>query len=375
MVRQLSATELDSLLEWRTRGMGAVEIHAKLVAARRKRRQQAPNITTVRRALSGKTHRRGRVETRGRKKKLSDVNVRRIEAARKELIKKADGEREVHWDDVLTRARVPRLHRSTAARSLQNAGYNVRWRPAREKPMRSDIDEAERRRICGKLRKLPEKYWQHRVDMYMDNKLWDLPVTPQGKRFLRKIKVRGHLRTPEEGLEDGFTKPNRKSHKVNTGGKVSVCAAIIGGRVRVWHYLTSKWTGAVAETLYKDVLHPALVKHRGKKRSYTILEDNDPTGYKSNRAKAAKAQLRLVPIEFPTRSPDLNPLDFSLWDEVMDRMEAGAPRGRESAEEYKARLRRTALAIPEKVIRSMLSSMAPRVLAVFQHKGGHIPRD
>ena len=31
-----------------------------------------------------------------------------------------------------------------------------------------------------------------------------------------------------------------------------------------------------------------LRKHCGKKRSHTVIEDNDPTGYKSNTAKAAK---------------------------------------------------------------------------------------
>ena len=94
--------------------------------------------------------------------------------------------------------------------------------------------------------------------------------------------------------------------------------------------------------MYKDVVAPALVKHRGVKRSYVTLEDNDPTGYKSNAAKDAKKELKICPIDFPTYSPDLNPLDFSLWKEVSDRMEKKIVKN-ENTSEYKARLRRTAL--------------------------------
>ena len=77
-----------------------------------------------------------------------------------------------------------------------------------------------------------------------------------------------------------------------------------------------------------------------------MLEDNDPTGFKSKVAIDAKATLRIKPIEFPTYSPDLNPSDFSLWREVESRMAAQTAPKTEAAIGYKARLRRTAMAIP-----------------------------
>ena len=80
----------------------------------------------------------------------------------------------------------------------------------------------ERKRICNKLRKLPASHWQRRIDLYMDNKKWDIATTARGKRFLNTDKVRGHLRERSEGLQKGFTKPNAKKHKVNTGGRVNV---------------------------------------------------------------------------------------------------------------------------------------------------------
>ena len=105
------------------------------------------------------------------------------------------------------------------------------------------------------------------------------------------------------------------------------------------------------------------------------MEDNDPTGYKSTRAKTAKVELGIVPIEFPAYSPDLNPLDFSLWSEVEARMAKGDLRLKETSAQYMGRLRRTALAIPEAVIRRMLADMKPRAESIYANDGGHIPRD
>ena len=42
-------------------------------------------------------------------------------------------------------------------------------------------------------------------------------------------------------------------------------------------------------------------KAKTTKPSFTILEDNDPTGYKSNEAKEVKATLKIHPLEFPAR--------------------------------------------------------------------------
>ncbi len=78
------------------------------------------------------------------------------------------------------------------------------------------------------------------------------------------------------------------------------------------HYLEGPWSGESAVNLYNKVIAPALATHHGKKRQYNTLEDNDPTGYKSKVAKDAEADSQILPIEFPTCSPDLNPCDFSL---------------------------------------------------------------
>ncbi len=145
--------------------------------------------------------------------------------------------------------------------------------------------------------------------------------------------------------------------------------------VRIWHYLDGPWNGKRAAEVYSKVVAPALVRAHGKKRRYMILEDNDPTGYKSKEATHAKVDLNIVPIEFPTYSPDLNPCDYALWDEIERRMAEQAAPQRETLDAFKARLRRTALAIPRGVIFNMLGSMVARTQEVYQNDGGHIQRD
>ena len=287
----------------------------------------------------------------------------------------ADNDYEVHWSHIIKAARVPKVNATTAARNMKKAGYKVAWRTPRAKPWRTEAAVAERKRICNVLRKHPESFWQKRVDLFMDNKKWDVPTSARGKKYVRTMRIRGHLRKPSEGLKKAFTKPHPRKHKTNTGGKVNLCAGIINGRVRVWHYLPKTWNKNAAVALYRDVIAPALKKHRGNKRTYVILEDNDPTGYKSNDAKSAKATLKIEPLAFPTYSPDLNPCDFSLWEEVQARMDKQKPPPREGLDAFKARLRKTAMAIPEKVIRNMVQSIKGRAQSIYENDGGHISRD
>ena len=92
-------------------------------------------------------------------------------------------------------------------------------------------------------------------------------------------KVRFHLRTRAEGLLPGFTKPNANKNRKNPGASVNVSAGIIKGRIRIWHYLPGRWNGQAAADLYQGPIIRALRRAHGKKRRYTIIEDNDPTGY------------------------------------------------------------------------------------------------
>ena len=168
MGKHFADAEKDTIQKLVAQGSTPKEIQARLAKDRRRRRQDGPDLTTVRRFVKGKTFKRSSKETRGRKTKLSLANLRTIDRVRDELITKTKGEREITWDEVIRKSRVPNVERSTAAKLMQ-AQFGVKARRPRAKLTRSDIDEAERKRLCGNLRKLPAKYWIRDVHLVMDN--------------------------------------------------------------------------------------------------------------------------------------------------------------------------------------------------------------
>ena len=375
MGKHFSPAELDRMHQLKAQGITPAEIHRRLAKQRSSSGSAGPDLTTVRRALRGRTFRRSAVETRGRCRSLTPINMRALDTARKRLLKKADGEYEVHWDDIIAAARTPAIHRTTAARRMNEAGYDIKWRTPRLKPSRTEAVDAERMRICGNLKKKRASWWTDTVDAYIDCKDWPIPRSIRGRVHLNRRKVRKHLRKKSEGLKRGFTKTDQRKHRMNLGSNAKLCAAIIGDRVRVWHYLPKTWSSAEAVKLYKNILAPALKRHRGSKRRYTILEDNDPTGWKSTAARAAKASLKITPLEIPAYSPDMNPCDFALWDEVERRMaEQQTPDG-ETPDGFKARLRRTAKGIPKATVLKMVLAMKRRTQSIYENQGGHIPMD
>ena len=107
------------------------------------------------------------------------------------------------------------------------------------------------------------------------------------------------------------------------------------------------------------------------------MEDNDPSGYKSRKAVAAKETARIRTIPLPPRSPDLNPLDYSIWAEINKRMrlqEQMWPAAKtESRQAFLGRLRRTAKSLPPSYIDKTVGSMAKRCEQVLKARGGHFP--
>ena len=276
MAPQLNQFELDMIMQ--SKGKTVTEILAAVSKARVRKGVDPPGIDAIRRATRGKTHRRGRSETRGRKRGWSTAQTRRVNEVRKQVITKAKGEEEIHWHQIMVKARVPIVHGTTAARSIERIGLpKVCALKPREKPLRTEEHEKEREKLGKTLQnKSPEFF--HKL-LIIDNKKWNIPRSAMAKRFARMRKVRFHLRTRSEGLQPGFTKPSAKKNQVNPGGSAKVCAGIANGRIVLWHYLPARWNGHAAVDLYRGPIIRALRRSFGEKRSYTIMEDNDPTGY------------------------------------------------------------------------------------------------
>ena len=372
MAPHLSPIELDLVTTLISKKYSSRDILAKITEQRRREKVEPPKIWAVRRAMAGVTHRRGRQEKRGRQKKLSPAQSDRMFKKRSELIAQADGERYVTVEEITRRARVPSVHVSTAGRYL--AQHDVKWRRMREKPPRTGAHEECRKEVCRKWRQKPSTFWTEAVDLIIDAKKFSVPGSLAAAKRLRQQKVRGVMRTREEGLRRGFTKPNIVKHKFNPGGSVHILGGICGDKVVLWEEIVGKWCGDKAAEMYSGPIKKVLQRRRPGKRSWLIMEDNDPAGFKSSKGKQAKGANRMTTVNQPPYSPDLNPLDFSIW-AAIDKKALSGHKARESIADYKARLRRTALNMPRAEVRMAVEGIKKRAHAIFEAGGGNIRRD
>ena len=372
MAPHLSPVELDEITVSVANGKTAQAILSAIAKRRARAKIDAPKIWAVRRAMAGATHKRGVPESRGRKKKLTTVQASRMFKKRDQLIVKAGGEQYVSYDAVVASSRVPKIHRTTVSRYLGESG--VKWRRMREKPPRTECHEEDRMEVCRIWRNKPATFWTDSVDLIIDAKKYATPGNAAAARRLRQQRVRGVLRTRQEGLRHGYTRPNIKKHKFNPGGYAHILAGICGDQVVLWEDIAGRWCAQRAADMYAGPVKKVLQRHRPGKRSWLIMEDNDPSGFKSGRGKAAKEENKMKTIDQPPYSPDLNPLDFCIWAEIEKRaLSQRAPR--ETAAAYRARLRTIAFGMPRSLVRKAVLAIKTRAQAIFDAGGKNIPRD
>lgn len=124
------------------------------------------------------------------------------------------------------------------------------------------------------------------------------------------------------------------------------------------------------EKVLEGVLKPWAQKHFGSE-PFTFQQDSAP----SHKARINQQWLRenvphfISTEQWPASSPDLNPLDFSIWSILEAKV---CQKKHESLESLKASLHREWKAIPQEHLRAACEAFVDRLLAVKRAKGGHI---
>ena len=111
------------------------------------------------------------------------------------------------------------------------------------------------------------------------------------------------------------------------------------------------------------------------KRRWILVEDNGPSGFKRGKGQAAKAEQGIKAIAWPKYSPDLNPLDFTLWKTIETRARAKIGKRTTTAKKYKEVLRAVARGLQVSLGRRAVDAMLGRITAVCWAQGGNNPRD
>jgi transposase len=323
---------------------------------------------TVYKALKMKS-----VPRRGRAALLTPQDVRRMVSVLRSMVKAARACWEVTLAMIKKKAKVKACDK-TVRRAL--AKKNIKFRRMRSKIILSKADMKARYAFAKKYKSKSASWWLKHIQLHIDCKTFPAYVTAQARDLAAQREVRGVYRKPGEGLDECYVVAP-KSLRANPGCKaVKIAAGVAQGKIVLWHDYGLKWNGKVAADVYEGPMLAALQKTWPRRRSFNVLEDNDPTGFKSKAAVRAKAAARIEIFTIPARSPDLNVLDYAIWKAVTRKMRAqerSFPRSkRESRTAYIARLRRAAMSVPTTTINKAIMNMKHRCNLMYLSKGGHI---
>ena len=146
-----------------------------------------------------------------------------------------------------------------------------------------------------------------------------------------------------------------------------------GGNVMVWGCFWQgglgplvRINGIMDRHVYMDILtqhmRPYALREIG--RGFVFQQDNDPK-HSSKDVKAWFKRNNVKVIEWPSQSPDLNPIEH-LWEELERRCASIKPKN--AADKFEI-LRREWERIPQSVIDTLIDSMPRRCQAVIDNKG------
>ena len=311
----------------------------------------------------------------GRPCVITDQVMKRLKTLHAKMTASANGKHEI----TVTMLK-ERMGLACSTKTILNAMHRegVYFRPLYEKPDLSKDDKDARLDFANAHAHRSPGQWAKYVHAVIDNKVFQVYTNGKARDAAARRGVRGVFRTRSRCYTSGTTRASR-SLKQNTGAKsVMITCAIGAGRVLMWHVVNGPWNASNAAAMYTGPLRKSLRQaHPTVRGAWRVVEDNDPGGYKSGGGKRAKAEAGIEALSLPPRSPDLNPLDFSVWAEInrrMRRQEASWPKSkRESRDEFLARLRRTAMRLPRSYINAVMANMAKRVALLRLAKGGHFP--
>ena len=144
-----------------------------------------------------------------------------------------------------------------------------------------------------------------------------------------------------------------------------------GGEVLVWETIDDKWSGDKAAYMYQNVVLTALKKKFPSRSTFTLLEDNDPTGNQSKKGKLAKLAGKMHVLAIPKPSPDLNVLDYNIWSTV-EKLQENAMKAEkcETHADFIKPLDRTAFNLPASLINDAVGSLQNRCRLLLKAKGG-----
>ena len=238
-----------------------------------------------------------------------------------------------------------------------------------------DVVRDKRMQFAAKYKNKTTGFWSN-VDAFLDNKKFRVYNTPQSKVFCCRKSLKGVYRQKGDKWTYKQSKPNPKL-KLSGGAKaIEMSLAVNTEGVVMSRLFDKNWNGHQACLVYKNLAKS--IWDSGRKRvgeEIVILEDGDPAGYESKKAKKMKEELNIKVIKLPPYSPCLNPLDYSVFAEIESLMtdsnrellERGV--GNESRQSYVNRLRRKTKSLKSEYLKKTIHSLPARLKRLHSLNG------
>ena len=280
---------------------------------------------------------------RGSPNKLSKGDISRLVRTIKALCKTARARWEVTMAMAMKKAKV-KAGEGTIRKELHKRG--IRFRRMRSKPNLTKEDITARKAFATKYHLKPRTWWLDQLDLSHDVENFPVYMSSWSRDLAAQREVRGAYREAGQGLDEAYVVIPEHLRWNSYAKSVRIAGGVGEGRVRLWEEIKGTWNGKKAAELYSGPILAALKRANQKKKKFLLLEDNDPTGYKSNKAIAAKSANKIEVFEIAKRSPDLSVMDYAIWKQVNRNMRAQEKRWpekkRETRTAYITRLRRAA---------------------------------
>jgi transposase len=239
------------------------------------------------------------------------------------------------------------VHRTTIRRTLNNMG--MRSCIARKKPLLKKCHKTMRLRFANEQLKKSRDFWK--------SVLW----TDETKiELFSQNEKRRVWRTPNSAFKEK-----------------NLCATVKhgGGSILLWGCFSAAGTGRLAQItgrmnseMYQEILDENLapsVRDLGLGRHWTFQQDNDPK-HTSASTKRWFQSKRIRVMDWPSQSPDLNPIEM-LWHDLKMAVHARKP---SNLRELAAYCHEEWARISQDRCKRLVSSYRNRLLAVVAAKGG-----
>ena len=243
--------------------------------------------------------------------------------------------------------------------------HDYYWLSPRRVADLTDDDKKFRMDFCKKYMDKTPAQLKKVFGMMLDEKTWNAHTTHQGRMYNARKRVRKTYRQVGKGTIQ--TRPGTKhAPKRAQGKKVNVCGGIRGEKIALWHY----FPGAMSATKFCT---NAFTKAMKTARTRKLVMDN-AGAHKAKKTQNFLKQKKIVAVPFPPRSPDLMPMDFTVWEKIQQKMMVGDLKMRknyvEPIEDYKKRLRRAAMTLTPKFCNDVWRGLKGRLRRCYEAKGG-----